>query len=60
MTLGRMRRRSIILFVCFMALLVIIISRLFYWQVVKGNQLKEAAERQQTNQTAINARRGTI
>ena len=60
MTLGKMRKRSIRLFVFFMALLVIIISRLFYWQVVRGNQMKEAAERQQTNQTAINARRGTI
>ncbi len=60
MTLGKMRKRSIRLFVFFLALLVIIISRLFYWQIVRGNQMKEAAERQQTNQTAINARRGTI
>ena len=60
MTLGKMRRRSVRLFFVFSVLLVAIIFRLFYWQVVKGNQMKELAERQQTNQTAIIARRGTI
>ena len=60
MTMGMMRKRSIRMFVFFTILLALIISRLFYWQIVKGNQMKEAAERQQTNQTAINARRGTI
>ena len=60
MTLGRMRKRSIFLFALFLVFLIYVISHLFYWQVIKGNQLKDAAERQQTNQTAINARRGTI
>ena len=60
MTLGKMRKRSVILFFVFLVLLVTIIFRLFYWQIVKGNQMKELAERQQTNQTAIIARRGTI
>lgn len=60
MTFGKMRKRSIGLFTFFLALILIVVSRLFYWQVIKGNHLKELAERQQTNQTAINARRGTI
>ena len=60
MTFGKMRRRSAWLFAIFSLLLAYVIIRLFYWQVIKGNSLKEAAERQQTNQTAIIARRGTI
>ncbi len=60
MTLGKMRIRAVVLFYIFLVLLVAIITRLFYWQIVKGNKMKELAERQQTNQTAIIARRGTI
>jgi len=60
MTLGKMRKRSVVLLFVFFVLLFLIVCRLFYWQIIKGTQMKELAERQQTNQTAIIARRGTI
>ncbi len=60
MTFGKMKKRSVRLFIVFLACFALLILRLGYWQIVRGSQMKEAAERQQTNKTAINATRGTI
>ena len=35
-------------------------GRIFYWQVVRGSELRERAINQQTNRTNITASRGTI
>lgn len=60
MTLSRMKKRSVRLFAVLVILLAILICRIAYWQVVRGNEMKEAVLRQQTSRTAINASRGTI
>lgn len=60
MTLGRMKKRSLILLALLVLLLAALVVRIGYWQLVRGNEMKEAVLRQQTGQTAINAGRGTI
>lgn len=60
MTLGKMKRRSLVLFALMVIALGALIFRIGYWQVVRGNEMKEAVLRQQTSKTAINASRGTI
>ena len=60
MTLGGMKKRSFRLFAVLIALLAILILRVAYWQIVRGNEMKEAVLQQQAGQTAINASRGTI
>lgn len=60
MTLGKMKKRSLRLFAVLIALLVVLVGRIAYWQVVRGGEMKEIVLRQQTGQTAINASRGTI
>ena len=60
MTLGRIKKRSWILFAIMTVCLLVLIFRLGYWQVVRGNEMKDAVIRQQTGRTAINASRGTI
>lgn len=60
MTLGRMKKRSLRLLVLLVLVLVALVIRIGYWQIVRGNEMKEAVMRQQTGQAAINASRGTI
>lgn len=60
MTLGKMKRRSLVLFALLATVLGALIFRIGYWQIVRGNEMKEAVLRQQTSEAAINASRGTI
>ncbi len=60
MTLGKMKRRSLVLFALLATVLGALVFRIGYWQIVRGNEMKEAVLRQQTNEAAINASRGTI
>lgn len=60
MTLGKMKKRSLVLFALLALALCALIFRIGYWQIVRGNEMKEAVLRQQTSETAINASRGTI
>lgn len=60
MTLGKMKRRSLVLFALMATVLGALIFRIGYWQIVRGNEMKEAVLRQQTSEAAINASRGTI
>ena len=60
MTLGKMKRRSLVLFALMGVAIGALIIRLGYWQIVRGNEMKEAVLRQQTSEAAINASRGTI
>ncbi len=55
-----MKKRALVLFVVLIGLLAALVCRIGYWQVVRGNEMKEAVLRQQTGETAINASRGTI
>lgn len=49
-----------LLFLGFLLFGALIISRLFYWQVIKGPQLAAAAERQRSVNSEIPADRGSI
>lgn len=60
MTLSKMKKRSLVLFAFMVVFLVVLIVRIGYWQIVRGNEMKEAVLRQQTSEAAINASRGTI
>lgn len=60
MTLGRMKKRSLRLLILLVLVLAALVIRIGYWQIVRGNEMKEAVMRQQTGQTAINPSRGTI
>lgn len=55
-----MRERIQALFGFFLVLLLGIIVRLFYWQVVDAGELERAATNQYTTQTIISAKRGEI
>ena len=54
--------RNRILFFAFAVLAVILLlcGRIFYWQIVKGNELKTMALDQQTKEKEITPKRGTI
>lgn len=54
------RKRMLVLFAIFVALLILVIGRIVYWQVFRAPELKTRAESQQTSRTNINAQRGTI
>ena len=60
MTLGKMKRRSLVLFALMAVVLGALIFRIGYWQIVRGNDMKEAVLRQQTSQSTITASRGVI
>lgn len=59
-TLGKMRKRMLLLFAALVVLLAVLIFRVAYWQIVRGEELKSAAIDQQTNSTEVVASRGTI
>jgi len=59
-TLRKVRKRSYMLFIVLVLVLIALITRVFYWQVVRGDELRDRAISQQTNKTNINASRGTI
>ena len=56
----KLRKRSYIVFIVLIFILLALIGRVFYWQVVRGEELRDRAINQQTNKTNINASRGTI
>ena len=59
-TLGKMRKRAFRFFIVLIAVLLLLSARIFYWQVIRGDELRERAVSQQTNSTNITASRGTI
>lgn len=60
MSLGKMRKRALLIFGILVVLLPMLILRVAYWQIVRGEELRTRAENQQTNATAVVASRGTI
>jgi len=60
MTLNKMRKRAFVIFTLIVLALVGLVIRIGYWQIIRGEELKEAVLRQQTNQAGIIASRGTI
>ena len=59
-TLGKMRKRAVILFIILIALLALLVFRVAYWQIVRGEEMKARASEQQTNSTVVVASRGTV
>lgn len=58
--LSKLKKRTIVMFVCVAVLLVALIFRVGYWQLYRGEELSGLAIDQQTRQTIVNANRGTI
>ena len=55
-----MKKRARLLFLALVAALLVLILRVAYWQIVRGQEMKSAVERQQTGATSVIASRGTI
>lgn len=53
-------KRLFICIIVFFILLVLLLFRIAYFQFIKGSELKEAANRQQTTDRIISAKRGNI
>lgn len=60
MGLGKMRKRCLIIFALVGIAFVLLGVRLAYWQFVRGDELKEKAQAQQTRTSTVTANRGTI
>lgn len=54
------RNRTLAFSFIFLGLIVILFCRLFFWQVIKGDELKSGALAQQTMEKEITPKRGTI
>lgn len=54
------KRRIILLFLFFFVACAILIARLFYWQVIRGEELTAKAREQQTSDNIIRPKRGLI
>lgn len=59
-TLRKMRKREYAVFIIFVIVLLLLVLRVFFWQVVRGDELRDKAIAQQTSKTVVNAARGTI
>ncbi len=54
------KKRVITLLVLFAVFMVYIVGKLFYWQIIRGKELKEATYNQQTKNRTISPKRGVI
>ena len=54
------QRRLIFILIMFMLLFVALVCRFFYWQVVRAEELSQKAYLQQTKNSIISPKRGTI
>ncbi len=57
---ANIRKRMLVFYSAFMVLIVVLLLRTAYLQVFRGAELREAAERQQTRDSMITPKRGTI
>lgn len=53
-------KRLLIGLICFFVALLLLIFRLIFWQFIQGPELKEGANRQQSTNRIISAKRGNI
>ncbi len=54
------KRRIILILICFIILFILLFGRMFYWQVVKADELSQKAFSQQTKNSIISPKRGSI
>lgn len=59
-SLTKIKKRAVVLFSIFLACLFVLIFKIAYWQIVRGEELKTAARNQQTGSTVVTASRGEI
>lgn len=57
---NKSRRRLIFLLILFIILFIALFGRMFYWQVVRADELSQKAYSQQTKNSIISPKRGTI
>ncbi len=60
MSLNIIKKRMRVLFTLFIIILCGLILRVAYWQIIRGDDMRSAAENQQTAKSTIIASRGTI
>lgn len=60
MPLTTIKKRMRVLFTIFIIILCALILRVGYWQIIRGDEMRAAAENQQTAKSEIIAARGTI
>ena len=58
--MNKIRKRTVLYSGIFVALLIILVVRILYWQVIRGPELRARGESQQTASTNVAADRGTI
>ncbi len=58
--LTTMKKRARVIFTVMVALLLLLILRVAYWQLIRGDEMKAAVEKQQTGSVNVIAARGTI
>lgn len=58
--LNKMKKRCLIFFAVFLAVLAGLLGRIVYWQMFRGSELRSRAESQQLVRTNVTASRGTI
>ena len=54
------KKRSMFILIFFTLCIVVLIGRLFYWQVIKGNYYRQEAYALQTKNRTISPKRGII
>ena len=54
------KKRMRIVLILFFLLIIVLIGRIFYWQVVRGSDMREEAYAQQTKNRKISPKRGVI
>lgn len=54
------KKRIIVFFIIFLVLCIVLVARLFYWQVVRSEELTAKAREQQTSDNIIRPARGLI
>lgn len=54
------QKRMLLLFFAFLALMLVVIGKLAYYQLYKGEEYKEKAAEQQTRDQSVDAKRGSI
>lgn len=54
------QKRMILMLIVFIFLMILLFARMFYWQVIRAEELSQKAYSQQTKNSIISPKRGTI
>lgn len=59
-SLTKIKKRALVLFGIVLSCLALMVFRVAYWQIVRGEEMRTAAENQQTGSAQVTASRGSI